>query len=97
MYSDLGLEVQLTEVAVRNYEKEQIEKHARFYGELFRTVISACQEGANFTGFTIWGITDNPNMPKNDYSYKMNGPYCGLFDQYYKPKNAYKEVYKALE
>ena len=96
-YSDLGLEVQLTEVAVRNYEKAQSEKHAKFYGDLFRTVISACQEGANFTGFTIWGIADNPTMPQNHYNYKMNGPYCGLFDQYYIPKDAFKEVYKALE
>ena len=96
MYSALGLEVQLTEVAVRNYDQTQMEKHAKFYGNLFRAVISAINEGANFTGFTIWGITDNPSMPKNDYSYKMNGPYCGLYDQYYQPKNAYKEVYKAL-
>ena len=96
MYSDLGLEVQLTEVAVRNYEKDQMEKHAKFYGQLFRTVISAINEGANFTGFTIWGIADNPSMPKTDYSYKMNGPYCGLYDQYYQIKDAYKEVYKVL-
>ncbi len=97
MYSNLGLEVQLTEVAVRNYEKDQMEKHAKFYGNLFRTVISAIDEGAHFTGFTIWGITDNPTMPKNNYSYKMNGPYCGLYDQYYKIKDSYKEVYKALQ
>ena len=96
MYSDLGLEVQLTEVAVRNYEKDQMENHAKFYGQLFRTVISAINEGANFTGFTIWGISDNPSMPKTDYSYKMNGPYCGLYDQYYQIKDAYKEVYKVL-
>ena len=95
-YSDLGLEVQLTEVAVRNYEKAQMDKHAKFYGQLFRTIISAVNEGANFTGITIWGITDNPSMPKNDYSYKMNGPYCGLFTEYYELKDAYKEVYKVL-
>ena len=97
MYSDLGIEVQLTEVAVRNYEKDQMEKHAKFYGNLFRAVISAIDEGANFTGFTIWGISDNPTMPKSDYSYKMNGPYCGLFGQYLEIKDSYKEVYKALQ
>ena len=96
MYSDLGIEVQLTEVAVRNYDKSQIASHARFYGKLFKTVLSAINEGANFTAFTIWGVADNPNMPKNDYSYAMNGPYCGLFDQYFQPKDAYKEVYKVL-
>ena len=97
MYSDLGLEVQLTEVAVRNYEKDQIPQHARFYGQLFRTIKSAVSEGATFTGITIWGISDNPGMSRSDYSYKMNGPYCGLFSEYYQPKDAYKEVYKVLE
>ena len=96
MYSDLGIEVQLTEVAVRNYDKSQIDKHGRFYGNLMRAIISACNEGANFTGLTIWGICDNPSLPKTDYSYKMNGPYCGLFDQNLQPKKAYKEVYKVL-
>ena len=96
MYSDLGIEVQLTEVAVRNYEEGQMDMHAAFYGSLFRTIISACNEGANFTGITIWGITDNPNMPKNDYSYKMNGPYCGLYTSVYDIKDSYKEVYKVL-
>ena len=96
MYSDLGIEVQLTEVAVRNYDKTQMDKHAKFYGNLFRAVIAACNEGANFTGFTIWGICDNPNLPKSDYSYKMNGPYCGMFDATYTPKKAYKEVYRVL-
>ena len=97
MYSNLDLEVQLTEVAVRNYDETQIPAHAKFYGNLFRTVISAIDEGAHFTGFTIWGISDNPTMSKYDYSYKMNGPYCGLYDQYYNIKDSYKEVYKALQ
>ena len=96
MYSDLGIEVQLTEVAVRNYDVLQMEKHGKFYGNLIRTIISACNEGANFTGLTIWGIADNPNLSKSDYSYKMNGPYCGLFDKDLKYKKAYKEVYKVL-
>lgn len=96
MYSDLGIEVQLTEVAVRNYDVLQMEKHGKFYGNLMRTIISACNEGANFTGLTIWGIADNPNLSKSDYSYKMNGPYCGLFDKDLKYKKAYKEVYKVL-
>ena len=96
MYSDLGIEVQLTEVAVRNYDLSQMDKHGRFYGNLIRAIISACNEGANFTGLTIWGICDNPSLPKTDYSYKMNGPYCGLFDKDLNPKKAYKEVYKVL-
>lgn len=98
-YSDLGVEVQLTEVAVRNYngDEDVMARHAKFYGDLYRTIIDAKKDGANFTGITMWGICDNPIMDKNDYSYKMNGPYCGLFTKYFQMKDSYKEVYKALE
>lgn len=99
MYSDLGVEVQLTEVAVRNYKNDEeiMKKHALFYGELIRTIIEVKKEGANFTGLTIWGIADNPSLDKNNYSYKMNGPYCGLYDSSLNIKESYKEVYKALK
>lgn len=98
-YSNLGIEVQLTEVAVRNYNNDDatMARHAKFYGNLFKTIIQAKNDGGNFTGITIWGIRDNPSMPKSDYSYKMNGPYCGLFNSMYKRKDAYKEANIALQ
>lgn len=98
-YTELGIEVQLTEVAVRNYNGDEatMAKHARFYADLFKTIIAAKQAGGNFTGITIWGICDNPAMPQSDYSYKMNGPYCGLFNYNCKRKDAYKQVNKVLQ
>lgn len=96
MYSDLGIEVQLTEVAVRNYDKAAMDRHAKFYGQLFKVIKDARISGNNFTGITIWGLIDNPTMPRNDYSYKMNGPYCGLYTEFYIPKDSYKEAYKVL-
>ena len=98
-YSRLGVEVQLTEVAVRNYNGDEavMKRHAEFYGELFRSLIGVVNSGANFTGITIWGICDNPIMDRSDYSYKQNGPYCGLFTKYFQPKDSYKEVYRVLE
>ncbi len=98
-YSSLGVEVQLTELAVRNYESDEatMQKHAQFYGKLFQVLIDSKKEGQNFTAITIWGLCDNPFMDKSDYSYKMNGPFCGLFNKYYAIKDSYKEVYKTLE
>ncbi len=98
-YSDLGVEVQLTEVAVRNYDsaEDTMKRHAKFYGQLFQTLKDVKSEGANFTAITIWGLCDDPLMDKNNYSYKQNGPFCGLFTKYYEPKDSYKEVYKVLE
>lgn len=99
MYSDLGVEVQLTEVAVRNYKNDEstMKKHALFCAKLIYAVQEAVLEGANFTGLTIWGIKDNPHLKERDYSYKMNGPYCGLYDNDLQPKESYYEVYNALK
>lgn len=99
-YKALGIEVQLTEVAVRNYDGSEsaMERHAEFYGNLFKMLKSVNADGKNqFTGITIWGITDRPGMDENDYSYKMNGPYCGLYTKEYKPKESYKKVYSVLK
>lgn len=98
-YSDLGIEVQLTEVAVRNYNNDDISmsKHASFYGDLINTIIEAKKDGANFTGLTIWGICDNPTMSKSNYSYKMNGPFCGLYTKECKRKDSYLAVHQKLE
>ena len=62
----------------------------------FKMLKNANAQNTYLTSVSIWGLTDNPSLSKNDYNYKMNGPYCGLFDQNLKPKKAYKEVYNVL-
>jgi len=44
----------------------------------------------------IWGLTDNPNASKNDYSYRMNGSYGGLVTETYEIKKAFENVYNLL-
>ena len=46
---------------------------------------------------SIWGICDDPMMSKTDYSYKMNGPYCGLFNRACVRKDAYYKALQALK
>lgn len=96
-YHDLGVEVHVTEMAVRNYDEEQKEEHAAFYGELFQMYAELNAEETLITNISIWGLNDNPWMDKENYSYKMNGPYCGLFDEDYRKKDAYYKVLDALQ
>ena len=98
-YADLGLEVHVTEMAVRNYQNDDttMKKHAEFYGKLFKVYINANKDGKNIvTNVSVWGLRDNPYMAKNDYSYKMNGPFCGLFDEMLCVKDSFREVYELL-
>lgn len=96
-YSDMGLEVQVTELALRNYEVEKAAEHENFYADFFQMLVDANKNKQALTCVAIWGICDNPNMPKNDYSYKMNGPYCGLFNLDCTRKPEYFRVAKVLE
>lgn len=99
VYAKKDLQVQITEMAVRNYQKDNysIVTHAEFYGKLAKMIkdINSTCDG-KFTCWAIWGLLDNPGLPESDYSYKMNGPYCGLYTWDYKKKDAYKKVNEAL-
>ncbi|MDD6034815.1 MAG: endo-1,4-beta-xylanase [Lachnospiraceae bacterium] len=96
MFNELDVKVHVTEMSVRNYEQSQEEKHAQFYGKLFEMYRRINSDGQLLYNVSIWGICDDPFMSKTDYSYKMNGPYCGLFNRACVRKDAYYEALKAL-
>ncbi|MBQ9141042.1 MAG: endo-1,4-beta-xylanase [Lachnospiraceae bacterium] len=99
-YAALGVEVQLTEMAVRNYNNEAsvVENHANYYAELMKTLVELNSgEEKPLTGISIWGLTDMAYIDKDSYSYKMNGPYCGLFTPGYEVKEAFHKVYVMLK
>lgn len=103
-FASIGVEVHVTELAVRNYERsdEREAEHGAFYKKLMQTYVDinkaaqAKGETGPITSLSIWGLFDAPYLATTDYSYKMNGPYCGLFTELYQPKEAFKEVYKVL-
>lgn len=99
-FADLDVDVQVTELAVRNYENdaETVAKHAAFYQKLFQAYLEVNKECAKkpLKAVSIWGIVDNPSMSKDDYSYRMNGLYCGLFDENLKVKPSFESVYALL-
>jgi len=96
-YADMGLEVQITEMAVRNFDLSQADKHAEYYAKLFQLFMGLNGEGGNpLKAVSIWGLTDT-NAPKGNYVYNLNSPYGGLFDLKYQYKDAFQKVYEALK
>ncbi len=99
-YADLGMEVQLTEMSVRNYSDDfsDISKHALFYKMLIEALVELNEgEEKPLTCIAIWGLTDMANIDKNSYSYKMNGSHNGLFTPGYEVKEAFHKVYVMLK
>ncbi len=100
MYAALRVEVQLTEMAVRNYSDSlaTLDKHAMFYKLLMEALIDINSgDEKPLTAITIWGLADLGYIDESDYAYKMNGPYCGLFTPGYYVKDSFYDVYVMLK
>ena len=99
VYAELGLEVQLTEMAVRNFDPEKVREHDAFYARLFSDVfMQANRDGkAPLTAVCIWGLVDaDPNM-KGNYVYNLNSPYGCLLTTNYRIKTCFDAVYHTLK
>ena len=98
-YAQYGVEVQVTEMAVRNYDKAQAAAHAQFYADLMRMFMQVNAEGGNrpLTAVCIWGLCDCPNLPSSNYTWKLNSPYGGLLTEKNKIKTSFDAVYHALK
>ena len=96
-YAEDGLEAQITEMALRNFDISQADRHAAYYGKLFTMLRNLNgTDGSPLKAVSIWGLTDN-NAPKGDYVYNLNSPYCGLYDLKLEKKDAFRTVYEALK
>ena len=96
-YAAMGLEVQITEMAVRNFELDQADKHAAFYADLFRMFKGLYDGESNpLKAVSIWGVQDT-NAPKGNYVYNLNSPYGGLVDLRLNYKDAFYRVHEALQ
>ena len=98
-YSSLGLEVQLTEMAVRNFDQSKAAEHAEYYGRLFSDVFMKAntEENAPLTAVCIWGLVDAPDTDKNSYVYKLNSPYGCFLNTKYQIKTCFDTVYHVLK
>ncbi|MGN0793912.1 MAG: endo-1,4-beta-xylanase [Aristaeellaceae bacterium] len=97
-HEELGVEVQITEMAVRNYDASLAEEHAAFYQKLFKVFksINRGQETPILTNVAIWGLVDTPFEPTTSYGYKMNGTHGGLFGFQCTVKEAFLRVHEEL-
>lgn len=96
MYHELGLQVHITEMAVRNYQTEKAQQHAEYCRKLFQAFAEINSKEPVITNISVWGMFDNPNLAESDYSFKMNGPYCGLFTETYERKQSYYGAMEAI-
>ena len=96
-YAALGLEVHITEMAVRNFDPELTAEHAEYYSKLFE-IFKQVNSGdvKPLTCVAIWGMTDRPNEPKGTYNYNLISPYGGLFTEKFERKDAWMNVYNTL-
>jgi len=99
IYSDLGLEVQLTEMAVRNFDRSKAAEHDAFYAKLFTDVFMKAntQEKAPLTAVCVWGLVDAPVAMKGNYVYNLNSPYGCFLSTDYKIKTCFDAVWHALK
>ena len=96
-YAAEGFEVQITEMAVRNFDLEQADRHAEYYAKLFQVFMSLnTEEGNPLNAVSIWGLTDNLSVPKGNYVYNLNSPYGGLVTEKLEYKDAFVKVYEVL-
>ena len=103
-YNEAGLEVQLTETTIINYDnsKEGQKKHAEFLYILLQTLMTENPklqaEGlAGLTCVTFWSVTDSFDLLENDYAFGLAGLASGFLDYSYKPKPAFYAVIAALK
>ncbi len=96
-YAKAGYEVQITEMAVRNFDQEQAGAHAEFYASLYKMFCEVNQEEDKpLKAVSVWGLTDYPHEPKGTYVYNLNSPYGGLFTEKLEEKEAFHKVMEVL-
>ncbi|MEE5992664.1 MAG: endo-1,4-beta-xylanase [Oscillospiraceae bacterium] len=88
-YDSLGLEVQITELDITDYNANgDSDKVTKAYHDIVNTIVDAKKSGANITALVFWGITDATSWRASGYPLLLNGDYS--------PKGAYYEVKNAV-
>ncbi|MDE6004652.1 MAG: endo-1,4-beta-xylanase [Oscillospiraceae bacterium] len=89
-YAELGLEIQITELDITDYNSPQGNsyKNEAAYEDIIYTILWAKKYGANITSVVFWGITDGTSWRKDGYPLLINSDYS--------PKPSYNKVENAL-
>ena len=101
-YAELVDQIQVTELDFKGASSSTDENLAARYKAVYDTIRRLRAEGVNFTGMTIWGVTDKHSwlQTSNSAGGGSNGSsrqYPLLFDDYYKAKNSFWAIAEAGE
>lgn len=91
--------VQLTEMAMRNFDWDYLDDHGTFAANLFNGLANINQETNNsFTSMSMWAFIDDPIMNKVDesFDYWQYAPFSGMFDDVYRVKPAFVNAFNIL-
>lgn len=94
-----SVHVQLTEMAMRNFDWDYLEQHGTFAANLFEGLANINQETNNsFTSMSMWAFIDDPVMNKveESFDYWQYAPFSGLFDDVYRVKPAFRFAHEIL-
>lgn len=98
--SDLGLDVEITEMDVRLRAVEGFGGHHDIYenqGNYYGLLLERCLEIENFTGITTWGVSDRNTWYDSTPPYAWMQPTAPLlFDDELEKKPAYYHIFDVL-
>ena len=97
-YAALGMEVHITEMALRNYEAAHDAEHAAFYGRMFDMLKAVNAELGRdvLTSVTIWGVNDVTPNDFNRYTWMLNSTRGGILTEDGRIKASFDAMYDAL-
>ncbi len=98
-FAALGMEVHITEMALRNYDETKQAEHAAFFGKMFDMLRNINQELGKdvLTGVTLWGVSDVTPNSWNTYVWKLNGTFSGILTESGELKTSFEAMYDALK
>ncbi len=98
-FAEMGMEVQITEMALRNYDETKQAEHAAFFGRMFAMLRDINTELGRdvLTGVTLWGVSDVTPSAQNTYTWKLNGTFSGILTEQGALKTSFDEMYDALK
>ncbi len=95
-----SVHVQLTEMAMRNFDYDYLDGHGEFAANLFQGLANINEETNNaFTSMSIWAFIDDPCFNKVDdsFDYWQYAPFSGMFDDVYRVKPAFVHAFNILK
>ena len=98
-FAGLGMEVHITEMALRNYDESLADEHAAFYGKMFSMLRDINRELGKdvLTSVTIWGVNDVTPNAWNTYVWKLNSTFGGILTERGEIKTSFDAMYDALK